>query len=193
MGESLTEKGRDTQLRNIEQKTGRTFAELKAMIGATGLSRHGEIRDHLKTTLGLGHGDANALTHYALGSDGESRAAIAGASTDDVLADIYAGPKAALRPLHDRFIAAIASFGPYETAPKKGYVSLRRKKQFAMVGPGTKGRLEIGLNLKDVPPTERLVAQPAGGMCQYKVWVTEAKEIDKELVSWVRQAYDSAG
>src|SRR5690349_4291817 len=128
MGESLTEKARETQLRNIETKTGRTFAELKAMILATGLSRHGEIRDHLKAALGLGHGDANALTHFALGSDGESRASLEGASTDEVLDGIYTGAKAMLRPIHERFIEAIATFGPYETAPKKGYVSLRRKK-----------------------------------------------------------------
>ncbi|MCW5715581.1 MAG: DUF4287 domain-containing protein [Bauldia sp.] len=193
MGESLTEKGRETQLRNIEQKTGRTFAELKALIAATGLSRHGEIRDHLKATLGLGHGDANALTHYALGSDGESRAAVAGASAEDVLADIYAGPKAALRPIHDRFIAALGSFGAYETAPKKGYVSLRRKKQFVMVGPGPKGTVEIGFNMKGVEPTARLAALPPGGMCQFRTRVTEAAEIDAELIAWARIAFDAAG
>ncbi|MCW5716595.1 MAG: DUF4287 domain-containing protein [Bauldia sp.] len=193
MGESLTEKGRETQLRNIEQKTGRTFAELKALIAATGLSRHGEIRDHLKATLGLGHGDANALTHYALGSDGESRAAVAGASTEDVLADIYAGPKAALRSIHDRFIAALGSFGAYETAPKKGYVSLRRKKQFVMVGPGPRGTVEIGFNMKGVEPTARLAALPPGGMCQFRTRVTEAAEIDAELIAWARIAFDAAG
>lgn len=193
MAESLTEKARETQLRNIEKKTGRTFAELKAMIVATGLSRHGEIRDHLKTALGLGHGDANALTHYALGSDGESRAAIAGASTDDVLADIYTGPKASLRPLHDRFIAAIASFGSYETAPKKGYVSLRRKKQFAMVGPGPKGTIEIGFNMKGVAPTERLTELPPGGMCQFRTRISDFGEVDDELVGWAKRAFDAAG
>ena len=31
-------------------------------------------------------------------------------------------------------------------------------------------------------------------MCQYKVKLTDAKEVDKELIDWVRQAYpDSAG
>jgi hypothetical protein len=110
-----------------------------------------------------------------------------------VLDAIYTGPKATLRPVHDALMAAIAEFGPFEIAPKKGYVSLRRKKQFAMIGPATNTRVEVGLNMKDVAGTSRLEALPPGGMCQYKVKVTQAREVDKELIGWVRRAYDSAG
>jgi hypothetical protein len=110
-----------------------------------------------------------------------------------VLDEIYAGPKAALRPIHDKLMTAIDAFGPFEIAPKKGYVSLRRKKQFAMIGPATNTRLEVGLNMKDVAGTDRLAALPPGGMCQYKVKVTEASEVDAALVAWVRRAYDQAG
>jgi hypothetical protein len=30
-------------------------------------------------------------------------------------------------------------------------------------------------------------------MCQYKVKLSEAAEVDAELVAWVRRAYDAAG
>ena len=80
-------------------------------------------------------------------------------------------------------MAEIGKFGEFEIAPKKGYVSLRRKKQFAMIGPGTKTRVDVGINMKGVKGTDRLVELPPGGMCQYKVAVTEAREIDKELVA----------
>ena len=60
-------------------------------------------------------------------------------------------------------------------------------------GPGTKTRVDVGINLKGVKGTARLVEQPAGGMCQYKVAVTDPKEVDKELVGWVKQAFDAAG
>ena len=182
-----------TQLANIQKRTGRTLDDFARVIRASGLTKHGEIREMLKRDHGLGHGDANTLVHVTLKSDGESAAAAAGLSSDDVLAAIYAGPKAALRPVHDAVMTAINTFGPFETAPKKGYVSLRRKKQFAMIGPATNTRVEVGLNMKDVPGTARLQAMPPGGMCQYKVRIGDVKEVDAELVAWIRRAYESAG
>jgi Domain of unknown function (DUF5655) len=90
-------------------------------------------------------------------------------------------------------MTAIQDFGAFEIAPKKGYVSLRRKKQFAMIGPATNTRVEVGLNMKDVPATSWLAAVPPGGMCQYKVKISDPAEVDAELVGWVRRAFDSAG
>ena len=90
-------------------------------------------------------------------------------------------------------VIAIAKFGAFEIAPKKANVSLRRKKQFALLGPATNSRFEIGLNMKGVPGTDRLLEQPPGGMCQYKVKLTDAAEVDAELIGWIRQAYDAAG
>lgn len=188
---SSLDKARDTQLRNIEAKTGRTLDQLRALLTGSGLAKHGELRSFAMETLGLGYGDANALVHLALASDGQSAAA--GMSTDDVLAGIYADKKAALRPIHDALMAEVGKFGEFEVAPKKGYVSLRRKKQFAMIGPGSATRVDVGLNMKDVPATERLVAEKPGGMCQYKVRLTSPAEVNAELVGWLRRAYDAAG
>jgi hypothetical protein len=182
-----------TQLANIEKRTGKSLDALARIIKSSGLTRHGEIRDMLKKDLGMGHGDANTIVHIVLKSDGASAAEAAGKITTDVLGNIYSGPKEALRPIHEAFMVAIAGFGPFEIAPKKGYVSLRRKKQFAMIGPATNARVEVGLNMKGVPGTDRLLLQPAGGMCQYKVKVTDPAEVDAELIGWARRAYDSAG
>lgn len=187
------DKAIETQLRNIEKRTGKTLAELEKFVRASGLTKHGELRDLLKRELGMGHGDANTLVHVVLQSHGDAKAAAAASSGEDILDAIYGGPKAALRPLHEEVMAAIGKLGPFEIAPKKTYLSLRRKKQFAMVGPATKTQVEVGLNMKGVPGTDRLIELPAGGMCQYKVRLSDAKEVDRELVGWIQTAYDAAG
>jgi Domain of unknown function (DUF5655)/Domain of unknown function (DUF4287) len=179
------------QLANIEKRTGKSLDVLAALIRKSGLTKHGEIRDMLKRELGMGHGDANTLVHHVLKSDGASAAA--GKGTSDVLDEIYAGAKAHLRAIHDRIMRAVEGFGAFEIAPKKGYVSLRRKKQFAMIGPATNTRVEVGLNMKDAAPNDCLVRLPAGQMCQYKVQVSKPSEVNEQLISWIRRAFDAAG
>ncbi len=181
------------QLKNIQTRTGKSLDELSTVIRDSGLTKHGEIRDLLKRDLGLGHGDANSLAHYFLKSGGRTAAEGAGATEDDVVNALYSGAKASLRPIHDKLMAAVAEFGPFEVAPKKTYLSLRRKKQFAMIGPATNTRVEVGLNVKGLSPATRLIEVPAGGMCQYKVNVTSVDDADGQLTAWLKQAYESAG
>ena len=187
------EKAIETQIKNIQIRTGKSLEELGKIVSESGLSKHGEIRDMLKRELGMGYGDANTLVHYLKQSDGERAAAGQGAANEDVLNEIYSGPKAGLRPIHEALMAEINAFGEFEIAPKKGYVSLRRKKQFAMIGPATNTRVEVGLNVKNLTPAERLLEQPPGSMCNYKVKLTDAGEVNAELIGWLRQSFDSSG
>lgn len=185
-----------TQLRNIQAKTGRRIADLHAVIADSGLAKAGERRSLLMERFGLGYGDANtvALLYGKPMPDLAADAAPAPAvPAGDALQAIYAGPKAALRPLHEAVLAVARGFGPFEEAPKKAYISLRRSKQFAMVGPATKTQIEIGLNAKGLSGSTRLKAMPAGGMCPFTVRLSSTDEIDAELKGWLRTAYDSAG
>ncbi len=178
-----------TQIRNIETKTGLSLAALQQAVAATGLAKHGDKRSWLMEHHGLGYGDANTVVALA------AQAPVTQA--DDPLALIYTGAKAPLRALHERLVAHIDGFGPYEKAPKKANVSLRRKKQFALLGPATKDLLEVGINHKALPvdtrTPPRLKAMPAGGMCQYTVRLGSVDEIDAELLGWLRAAYEAAG
>jgi hypothetical protein len=177
-----------TQLRHIETKTGKSFAQLSQLITDSRLAKIGEQRKLLMDTLGLGHGDANMLALLAK----ESAQAKQSPASDDPLDAIYTGAKAHLRSLHEQLGAEIDKLGAHEKAPKKGYISLRRKKQFAMLGPATKDHIELGLNVKELPAAARLKALAPGGMCQYAVRLSSATEIDADLMAWLRAAYDSA-
>ena len=180
-----------TQLNNIQKKTGKSLAELAAIAQKSGLTKHGELRDMFKEKLGLGHGDANSLVHAILASDG-TRAA-EGKNEDVVLDEIYSGAKAGMRPIHEALMKHITKFGEFEIVPKKGYVSLRRKKQFAMIGPKTNTRFEAGINANDLKKNARLLEQPKGSMCNYIVQINDAQEVDAELVTWLKSAFEEAG
>ena len=92
-------------------------------------------------------------------------------------------------------MAAVESFGDdVELAPRKAYVSLRRRKQFGLVQPSTKTRVDLGIQLVGVDPKGRLEASGSfNSMVSHRVRISAAAEVDDELVSWLRQAYDAAG
>ena len=186
------QKARETQLRNIESKSGKNLEAIRSLIEASGLKKHGEIRSMLMQELGIGYGDANSVVHYALATDGQTAAETKGLSNDDVFDEIYVGKKADLRPLHDAIMQIINGLGDFEIAAKKGYVSLRRKKQFAMIGPATSEAIEMGLNIKENIQTDRLKVQPPNSMCQYKMRLSQISELDNEVKNWLKIAFDGA-
>ena len=79
---SSLDQARQTQLKNIQEKTGQSLSEIRAQIAQSGLSKHGEIRQMLMERYGLGYGDANSLVHYALQTDGQSAAESTGLSNE---------------------------------------------------------------------------------------------------------------
>ena len=175
-------------VRNLEEKTGRTLDQWIAVAKKSGSQKHGEIVKHLKEN-GLTHGYANLVAHSTLQS------ASVHADAGDLIAEQYSGAKAALRPAYDKLLKAVEKFGgDVEVSPKKAYVSLRRKKQFAIVQPSTATRLDVGISLKGTPPSGRLEASGSfNAMVSHRVRVASAEEVDKELVGWLRQAYEAAG
>ena len=185
-----------TQLRNIQVKAGKSISELHAALASSGLAKTGERRTLLIERFKLSYGDANAvalLFGQPLPDLGGGVPVAAVPPAGDALDLLYAGAKAPLRPLHDALMQVVQSLGDFETAPKKTYISLRRKKQFAMLGPATKDSIELGLNAKDLAAHARLKLLPPGGMCQATTRISSLGEIDKTLKAWLKQAYDAAG
>ena len=152
--------------------------------------KHGEIVKMLKTEHGVTHGFANLIAHKTLKSDSGSQT-----GDTDLVAGQYAGAKAGLRPIYDAVVKTVRGFGSdVELAPKKAYVSVRRKKQFAIIQPSTRERVDVGINLKGVPPTDRLEASGSfNSMVSHRVRVTSVKEVDAALKRWLRDAYAAAG
>ncbi len=182
------EEGMATLIQNLEAKTGKSIDAWVAIARGAKLSKHKEIVAFLKQDHGLTHGYANQVAIRALAA---ADAPVAG-STDLVEAQ-YQGAKAAMRPVYEAVVAAVRAFGSdVEFAPKKGYVSLRRSKQFGLIQPATT-RVDVGLILKGVPAAGRLEESGSfNAMFTHRVRVASVAEVDPELIGWLRRAYDGA-
>ena len=177
-------------IESLSATTGKSIEEWLALTSASGRTKHGEIVSMLKSEHGVTHGYANLIAHYTLKSDAGSIIAEGG----DLVAEMFAGDKAVQRPVFDALMSRIRAFGgDVEEAPKKGYLSLRRKTQFATLHPSTKTRFDVGLKLKGVAPAGRLEAAGSwNAMMTHRVRLASIADVDEELVGWLRTAYDAA-
>ena len=88
----------------------------------------------------------------------------------------------------------VSGFGKdVEISPKKTYVSYRRNKQFALIQPSTRERVDVGINLKGEPPGKRLEASGSfNAMVSHRVRLSSPKDVNAELKKWLKKAYDAA-
>ncbi len=171
-----------TMLANVPEKTGKTLDEWLALIRASGLEKHGEIMKLLKSEHGVTHGFANLIVSKSKETGEEI----------DLVAAQYSGAKAGLRPLYEEIVKFAESLGSdVELAPKKASVSLRRKKQFALITPATKTRIDLGLALKGDEPAGRL--ENYNAMCSHRVRLESADDFDDEVKGWMKEAYSRSG
>ncbi len=179
-----------TMIANMPEKTGKPLADWIAILRASGLEKHGEMVKLLKSEHGMTHGFANLVAHEARGG-----VPVTASSGEDLVTAQYAGDKAALKPIHDALVKAARGFGKdVDPSPKKTYVSLRRAKQFALIQPSTKTRVDLGINLKGRAPDGRLEASGSfNSMVSHRVKLASVDEVDDELIAWLREAYEAAG
>lgn len=171
---------------NLAEKTGKTLPQWLALAQKSGATKHGELVKWLKGEHALTHGYANLVAHKHFAS------AAADHDADDLVAAQYSGKKEALRPIYEALDKALRRLGKdVEAAPKKGYVSYRRSKQFALVQPSTATRVDVGIQLKGVAPAGRLEASGSfNAMVSHRVRVESLDDVDDELRGWLRQAYE---
>ena len=188
MVKQTPEAAKATMIANLPERTGKSLDDWFALLDESTLEKHGEILKLLKADHGVTHGFANLIAH-------EFRNRGSSDNPPDLVASQYAGAKAGLKPIYDAIVELVTGFGgDLEIAPKKAYVSLRRQKQFALVQPSTRTRVDVGINLGDSPSTERLEASGSfNAMVSHRVRLTDVGDVDAELRNWLRTAYEKAG
>ncbi len=179
----------NSMIANLKEKTGKSLDDWLKIAASTGKAKHGEVLAVLKQEHGLSHGYANLVAQRFLQAANNEPV-----SGEGLVSALFAGPKAALKPLYDSVIEAVKGFGDdVEIDPKKSYVSLRRNKQFALVVPSTAKRLDLGLNLKGVEPAGRLEASGSfNAMCSHRVRLESKSDFDADVKKWLKRAYESS-
>lgn len=173
-----------TMISNMPEKTGKSLEDWKVILNEKSFTKHSEGVRFLKSEYNVTHGFANTIV--TLSKEDPS-------SEDDLVAEQYKG-KDALIPIYNKLITYVKSLGKdVKITPKKGSVSIIRRRQFVLIKPATKTRIDLGFKLKDKPTTERLGnSGPFGTMCTHRVQISDVKEVDPELKGWIKEAYDES-
>lgn len=163
-------------IESLKEKTGRSLDEWRIVVSEAGWQKHGEIVAGLKSIHGVTHGFANQIALRARESDAPTGV--------DPVDEIFAKRPEA-RAVYELLMPKIAAFGDdIDVAPKKGYLSIRRKKQFAILQPAA-GRLDVGIQLKGVEPGPRLEASGSfNAMLTHRVRVAGPGDVDGPLIDW---------
>lgn len=188
MAKNSPEEMAKTMIANLPDKTGKSLSQWMSILKKKKPAKHGEAVKFLKTEHGVTHGFANLIAHEFLAN---GRALT---KESDQIDAQYSGPKSHLRPIYDAIAKIASAFGTdVEVAPKKTYVSLRRNKQFALIQPSTKDRVDLGINLKGHDAEGRLEKSGSfNAMVSHRVRLSKKGDVNAELKSWLRKAYDAA-
>jgi len=183
------DKATQTMIENLQKNTGKTLEQWIEIVKQKNFAKHGEIINFLKDEHGFSYGFANLVAHKSKGSDAGSVE-----DSSELIEKQYKG-KEHFKPLYETLMTEIMKFGnDIEVAPKNAYVSLRRKKQFALLQPATKTRFEIGLIIKGQDAKGVLEVIPAANaMCSHKINIESERDITSEVLNWIKVAYDKAG
>ena len=173
---------------NIQAKTGKTPNEFRKMAKQKGLTQAREILAWLKKDYGLGYGHGGMIYHLIAHADDIK------SSPEERTEKLFAGNKAQWRKPYAALEKKVRKFGSdFEADSNMTYVNLSRGgRKFAIVQPSAAGRLDIGIKLKGIAPAGRLEsAKSWNPMVTHRVRITDPKQIDKELLAWLKQAYVS--
>ena len=173
-----------TMINNMPEKTGKSLDEWKKILKAKAFAKHSEGVKFLKTEYGVTHGFANTIVTLSKEENN---------SADDLVTNQYKG-KEALFSIYEKLLPILKGFGKDVTiTPKKTSVSVIRKRQFVLIKPATKTRIDLGLKLPNKPTTDRHGnSGPFGTMCTHRVQITTIEDIDDELIGWMNEAYSNA-
>ncbi len=182
-------------IRELPEKTGRSLEEWIKLTRKSGPSTEKERREWLKKEHKFGTNGATCIAERVdgKGTEEDTPEAYLKAAEQYVEA-MFAGPRAALRPLYDQLLKIALGLGKdAKASPGKSGVSLYRNHVFANLKPSTNTRIDVGLSLGNMKTPKRLI--DTGGFekkdrLTRRIEVKSKADIDDELKKWLTTAWE---
>jgi hypothetical protein len=180
---------------SLKEKTGRSLDEWLKFVKKHGPATEKERREWLKTEHGLPTNSAWWIAERAEGKGeelGDPEAYLRAA--EQYVDGMYAGPKAALRPIYNALLKLGLGLGKeVKACPCQTIVPLYRKHVFAQIKPTTQTRIDLGFALGARPAEGRLI--DTGGFAKkdritHRIPISSLAEIDDEVKQWLRTAFE---
>ncbi len=174
-------------IEGLKTSTGKDLKSWLTEIKSCGIEKRNDIIKWLKTEHGFGHMNAGLLIGIYLNGGKPVYG-----STEDLL-DNQLAKVEEMRPLYEAFCEFARKVFPNATVlPKKTYVSILEKREFAAINV-KKGELRIGFDLGDRPFDETVSkAKLTGPMprISHQIVLTDKSQFGANVVKLMKDSYD---
>ena len=105
--------------------------------------------------------------------------------------DHLSGKEPVVTAMYEKLIKELQKFGPLKIEPKKTSIHLGNRFGFAGVYT-RKDYMNLEVHLKNKLTSKRVskVEQASPNRFHHTIKISTPKEVDKELLGWLKQAYD---
>ncbi len=184
-------------INNLPEKTGKSIDEWVRLLKKSAPKGEKERREWLKKEYKLGGTTTAMIAARAEGKGAEDTDGAAYLKAAPGYVDnMYAGAKAALRPLHDALVELGLTMGDdVKICPCETIVPLYRNHVFAQIKPATRTRIDFGLALKGAKQKLSKRLKDTGGLAKgdritHCFAIATLEDIDEEVKRWLRIAYE---
>ena len=191
MPDARIEAAMDGVVDNMKERTGRSLEEWVALVQESGPDPLDQkaVRAWLRDEHGV-----LLNTQWAIAMVAAERAGWRLPTADEYTDALYSGPKAHLRPIHEAVMRELLDLGPDVTIEgRQSYITFVRGRQFALIVPATRSRVDLGLRFQDAPDHPRVVEAKGLGQCTHRVPLASVDEVTEDVLPLMRQAYEENG
>jgi predicted transport protein len=175
----------------MKDRTGRDLDEWVAVVQGSGLNPLDQkaVRTWLRTEHGV-----KLNSQWAIADAAAKAAGHRDPTLEEYVAEQYAGPKTALRPIYDAVAQVAMGLGDDVRAEGRAtYIPFVRRRQFAAVAAATRTRVDLGLRYTDPPANKRLLSKGLPAQATHRVALESVGDVDSEVADLLHAAYEQNG